>query len=181
MERDERVCPFCGNPPGPGVFCTSCGRNLAAVDQLPTRAEWGAEHPSQAVAAADDRRLDERVSEATASFLAAMHAAQDPGAKKMVMSSHSGFRKRRVQAWIVRPVHRDEPEDAPHRYTPGLVLTTDGRYHLIESKVRGYGTRDFPRFEDTVSADPIELPADERIIDELGVLLRENGVPDAAP
>ena len=37
---DERVCPHCGEPPGEGVFCAACGRNLAAVDRLPTRGEW---------------------------------------------------------------------------------------------------------------------------------------------
>ena len=72
MERDERVCPFCGNVPGPGMFCAACGRNLAAVDRLPTRAEWDVEHASQAVAGTDNRPLGERCAEATASFLAAM-------------------------------------------------------------------------------------------------------------
>ena len=47
--------------------------------------------------------------------------------------------------------------------------------------MRGYGTRDFPRFEDTVAGDPIDLPVEERIIDELAVLLRENEVSGAAP
>src|SRR6478672_10198778 len=42
MATTERVCPYCGEPPGPGVFCAACGRNLAAVEQLPTRAEWEA-------------------------------------------------------------------------------------------------------------------------------------------
>jgi formylglycine-generating enzyme required for sulfatase activity len=37
-----RVCPFCGNPPGAGVFCQACGRNLAAVERLPTAEEWAA-------------------------------------------------------------------------------------------------------------------------------------------
>ena len=61
------------------------------------------------------------------------------------------------------------------------VADADGNYHLVESKVRGYGTRDFPRFEDTVAGDPIDLPVEERIIDELAVLLRENEVSGAAP
>ena len=42
MASTERVCPYCGEPPGPGVFCAACGRNLAAVERLPTRAEWEA-------------------------------------------------------------------------------------------------------------------------------------------
>jgi hypothetical protein len=40
MEPAERVCPFCGEPPGVGVFCAACGRNLGAVDRLPRRSEW---------------------------------------------------------------------------------------------------------------------------------------------
>jgi hypothetical protein len=157
------------------MFCAACGRNLAGVDRLPTRAEWEAEHPSQGEVV-DDRPLDERCAEATASFLAAMHAAQDPGVTKIAIS-HSGLgRKRMVQGWIVRPVHRDDPEDAPHRYTPGLMLTTDGQYHLIESQVRGYGTRDFPRFEDKLAEDPVHPPVDEQIIAVLAQLLRDNGV-----
>ena len=65
----ERVCPFCGEPPGAGVFCAACGRNLAHVERLPTRAwEWeGAGDPAAA----------------TAEFLAAMVAAGNPGAERL--------------------------------------------------------------------------------------------------
>ena len=73
---DARVCPHCGEPPGEGVFCAACGRNLASVDRLPTRAEW------EVAGAQDDRPLAERCEEATAAFLAAMHAAGDPGTTK---------------------------------------------------------------------------------------------------
>jgi hypothetical protein len=66
---DARVCPHCGEPPGEGVFCAACGRNLAAVDRLPTRAEW------EIAGTQDDRPLADRCAEATAAFLAAMHAA----------------------------------------------------------------------------------------------------------
>ena len=53
-----RVCPFCGEPPGTGVFCAACGRNLAAVERLPTRAEWeaGAEPATRAAATGRPRR-----------------------------------------------------------------------------------------------------------------------------
>ena len=40
VEPEARVCPHCGEPPGEGVFCAACGCNLAAIDRLPTRAEW---------------------------------------------------------------------------------------------------------------------------------------------
>jgi len=62
-----RVCPFCGEPPGRGVFCEACGRNLAAVERLPTRAEWEAGQPAAATAlarATDGRPLAERCAEA---------------------------------------------------------------------------------------------------------------------
>ena len=77
---EARVCPHCGEPPGEGVFCAACGRNLAAVDRLPTRAEW------EIAGMQDDRPLADRCAEATAAFLAAMHAAGDPGTKQTPMS-----------------------------------------------------------------------------------------------
>ena len=40
MNAGTRVCPFCGERPGPGMFCEACGRSLAAVERLPTREEW---------------------------------------------------------------------------------------------------------------------------------------------
>ena len=39
MDAEARVCPFCGNRPGVGVFCEACGRNLQA-SAVTTRAEW---------------------------------------------------------------------------------------------------------------------------------------------
>jgi hypothetical protein len=175
MESDVRVCPFCGEPPGPGTFCEACGRNLAAVEQLPTRAEWEAAQPASTAGAANQRPVAERCAEATAAFLAAMHAAGDPGASKTPMSGGSGFRRtRHAHGWVVRPVHRED-DDLKH-YEPGLVLTTEGRYHRLDSEVRGWGQRDFPRFHDTAHPDPIDAPADERLIGELAAVLRANGV-----
>ena len=103
---EVRVCPFCGAAPGTGVFCEACGRNLSAVERLPTRAEWeaaggaeaasgaglpgeasGAGPPGEASAPGEagaaetaGRPLADRCADATAAFLAAMHAAGDPGA-----------------------------------------------------------------------------------------------------
>jgi hypothetical protein len=177
MRSDVRVCPFCGSPPGAGVFCEACGRNLAAVERLPTRAEWETTRPA---AGADAREPDgpplaERCAEATSAFLAAMHAAGDPGAAKLPWSGRSGWRRaRHPQAWIVRPVQRDA--DDPFRYEPGLVLTTEGRFHRLQSETRGWGQRDFPRYHDSVEPDPIDMPVEERLIDELGAVLGAHGV-----
>jgi hypothetical protein len=182
MESDVRVCPFCGHPPGVGMFCESCGRNLAEVERLPTRAEWATTQPGGDAGApgADGRPLDERCAEATTAFLAAMHAAGDPGAAKLPGSTGSGFRRaRRPEAWVLRPVDR-EPDD-PFTYEPGLVLTTEGRFHRLESQVRGWGQRDFPRYHDTVDPDPIDMPCDERLIGELAALLRANDVAIEPP
>jgi hypothetical protein len=176
MDSDARVCPFCGRQPGSGMFCDACGRNLAAVDRLPTRAEWETAAPASGAEAhaADRRPLDERCAEATAAFLAAMHAAGDPGAVKPAWAAGGlGFRRpKRPHVWMLRPVHREEGELL--RYEPGLVLTTEGRFHAVESEVRGHGQRDFPVFRDTVDPTPIEMPVEERLVDELAAVLRTN-------
>jgi hypothetical protein len=163
------------------MFCEACGRNLAAVEQLPTRAEWEGSRPvAQDAGPADTRPASERCSEATAAFLAAMHAGGDPGAEKIPMSGATGFRRQRhAQAWVVRAVAREEDDEDYSRYDPGLALTTEGHYHRLDSEVRGWGTRDFPVYRDIVDPDPIETPADERLVGELAEVLRANGVEAA--
>ena len=172
MDPTTRVCPFCGELPGAGMFCEACGRNLAGVEQLPTRAEW--EEGGQV--ASDPAEVAERCARATASFLAAMHAAGDPGLRDDVFPPTGALRRKRgPAAWVVRAVHR-EPDDDIQAYVPGLVLTAAGTFHRLESEVRGWGQRDFPRFVDTAAAEPIEPPAEPHIIGELDAVLREHGV-----
>jgi hypothetical protein len=166
VDPSARVCPHCGNPPG-GVFCSACGRNLAAVEQLPTRAEWEQ---------AGSSSLAERSAVATADFLAAMRAAGCPGATSTAMPKRSAFRRAgEVRGWVLRPVEREDFEE-PKRYEPGLVLSVDGRFHRLDSELRGWGQRDFPRFVHTVSAEPVEPPAEERLIAELERVLEANGI-----
>ncbi len=160
VDPSARVCPHCGNPPG-GVFCDACGRNLAAVERLPTRAQW-----------ADDGSgsLAEQCAEATAAFLAAMSAAGEPGAEEVQAGKPPAFgRAKRVRGWVVRPVDREDFEQ-PRRYEPGLFLTVDGRYHRLDSELRGWGQRDFPRYEHTASVEPIDPPLEERLLDELAAI-----------
>jgi hypothetical protein len=172
MDPELRVCPFCGAEPGAGVFCAACGRNLSAVDRLPTRSAWEAAAPDDA----PDADLPERCAAATAAFLAAMHAAGDPGAEDLLPGYGLLRRRRAPRAWVVRPVHR-EPDGDLHAYEPGLVLTVEGRFHALESEVRGYGQRNFPRFADTPAGEPLDPPpADPRLPAELAALLREHGV-----
>ena len=88
MASTERVCPYCGEPPGPGAFCAACGRNLAAVERLPTRAEWEADATAVlAPAAGLSRPAGPALSpaEATGAFLDAMRAAGNPGTTKLPM------------------------------------------------------------------------------------------------
>jgi hypothetical protein len=167
---DAHVCPHCGEPPGEGVFCASCGRNLASVDRLPTRAEW------ELAGAQDDRPLAERCEEATAAFLAAMHAAGDPGTTKTKMSGGSGFRRpKQVEGWVLRAVDRDE-NLPPKRYESGLVLSVEGAFHQLDNVARGYGTRDFPVWEHTVAPEPVAMPVEARLIAELGTVLAARGL-----
>jgi hypothetical protein len=157
VDPSARVCPHCGNPPG-GVFCAACGRNLAAVERLPTRAEWEG---------VDSTSLAERCSEATDSFLAAMRAAGCPGVTSTAMPKRSAFRKAgEVRGWVLRPVDREDFEEPKH-YEPGLVLSVDGRFHRLDSQLRGWGQRDFPVFAHTVSAEPVEMPVDQRLVADL--------------
>jgi hypothetical protein len=170
VDSQARVCPHCGEPPGEGVFCAACGRNLAAIDRLPTRAEW------EIAGTHDDRALDDRCAEATAAFLTAMHAAGDPGTKKTAMSGRSGFRRpKQVEGWVVRAVDRDD-HLPPERYESGLVLSVDGAFHTLDNEVRGYGTRDFPVYEHCVAPEPVEMPIEARLIAELGAVLAANGL-----
>ena len=175
MDAHARVCPFCGNRPGAGVFCEACGRNLQAVEQLPTRSEWQGEGRASA---AETQPLAERCTDATAAFLAAMSAAGNPGAERTPMSKQSAFRRAgSALGWVVRPVDREDFEK-PRRYEPGLVVTVDGRFHRLHSQLRGWGTRDFPHYQHSVEPDPIEMPVTERLIGELAGVLRAHDLVD---
>jgi hypothetical protein len=164
-----RVCPFCGRPPGPGVFCEACGRNLAAVERLPTAEEWAA----GARAAETGERVDPGA--AVAAFLAAMHAAGDPGTTEFPAGKPSVLgRTRRVRGWVVRAVDRQDFEE-PRHYEPGLVLSVDGAFHQLDSELRGWGQRDFPTFNHTASAEPIDAPLEPRLVAELDAVRTANG------
>jgi hypothetical protein len=142
MDGDARVCPFCGRPPGPGVFCEACGRNLANVDRLPTAREF--ERPD--------------LSTAVREFL---EAKQGAGAKDLPCAEPRAFRRTpHITGWIVLPVDREDFEK-PHRYAPGLFLSVDGAFHQLDSELRGWGQRDFPRYEHRVSAEPVEPRPDQ--------------------
>jgi hypothetical protein len=168
MDRSLRVCPYCGEPPGAGTFCASCGRNLAAVDRLPTAAEWAG--------GASGAPLPEP-QDAVAGFLAAMRAAGDPGAKAFPAGKPNWLgRTGRVRGWIVRPVDREDFEK-PKRYVPGVLLAVDGRFHRLDSELRGWGQRDFPHYHHTVSVEPVATVVDARLIEELAAVRAANGVP----
>jgi hypothetical protein len=169
-DADARVCPHCGEPPGEGVFCAACGRNLASVDRLPTRAEWDVANVG------DDRPLEDRCAEATAAFLAAMHAAGDPGTTKTNLAGRSSWRgPRKLEGWVVRAVDRDE-NLPPQRYESGIFLSVEGTFHQLDNEARGYGTRDFPSWEHRVEREAMAMPVEARLIAELGALLAANGL-----
>jgi hypothetical protein len=160
---EARVCPHCGEPPGEGVFCAACGRNLAGLERLPTRSEWEA----------DAAGVD------VGTFLAAMRAAGNPGTTQTPIEGRSGGFLRRapqLEAWVVRPVERNEEDLKDGHYVPGLVLTPDGVFHRLDNKIRGWGGRDFPSYEHSVSDQPVAPPEDERLPRELAAVLTANGV-----
>ena len=141
------------------MFCAACGRNLAHVERLPTRAGWeGAGDPAAA----------------TAEFLAAMVAAGNPGAERLERAG-GGLRRRFVEGWVIRPVDREDFE-GPKRYEPGLVLTVDGAWHRLDSELRGWGQRDFPQYLHSVSKGPVDPPADADVVADLAAVREANGV-----
>ncbi|MBI5105066.1 MAG: hypothetical protein HZB46_08805 [Solirubrobacterales bacterium] len=173
MSSDVRVCPHCGEPPGSGVFCAACGRNLSAVERLPTRAAWEAEHAGPAPSGLP---VEERCGAATAAFLEAMRAAGNPGTERLQAPRRRLLgRTPGVTGWIVRPVDRDD-DVRPRRYAPGLFLGVTGEFHQLDSELRGWGQRDFPQYHHTVGEEPVPMPADERLPGELAAVLRANGV-----
>jgi hypothetical protein len=164
-----RVCPFCGNPPGAGVFCQACGRNLAAVERLPTAEEWAAGARAEETGETVDPAA------AVAAFLTAMHDAGDPGATEFPAGKPSLLgRTKRVRGWVVRAVDREDFEE-PRRYEPGLVLTVDGAFHQLDSELRGWGQRDFPTFNHSASPEPIDAPLEPRLVAELAAVRTANG------
>jgi hypothetical protein len=161
MDADARVCPFCGEPPGPGVFCAACGRNLAQVEQLPTRAAW------QRARDADGSPPPPSPATAVAAFVAAMHAAGDPGATRLPLAE-PGFlgRTRHVEGWVVRAA--------------GLFVTLDGRLRRLESSTRGLGQRAEVTYLETVGPETAEPDDARRLATELTAVLHANGLEDAS-
>jgi hypothetical protein len=171
VDAAARVCPFCGEPPGDGVFCAACGRNLSQVEQLPTRAEWerGRAPGSSPQTSAGDL---------VASFLAAMHAAGDPGAARMPRAE-PGFlgRTQHARGWVVRPAEHGDDELKGH---PGLFLDVDGRLHRLDSTTQGVSFRG-PVYVEVVGPVIDAAPDDARLAGDLAAVLRANGLDDGPP
>jgi hypothetical protein len=150
------------------VFCAACGRNLGGVEQLPTRAEWEGVPPEPAAAGGVS----------LPAFLAAMHAAGDPGAQR-VRRAKPGFlgRTQHAEGWIVRATERGPDPKAP--YERGLFVTTGGTLHVLESTLRGIQREDV-HYDDVVGPEVPE-PPDGRLPAELAAVLEDHGVPKAGP
>jgi hypothetical protein len=177
MDAAARVCPFCGEPPGEGVFCAACGRNLTRVEQLPTRASW--ERGRTGSTAAAGTASPSNAGEAVAAFVAAMHAAGDPGVARM-RRAEPGFlgRTQHVHGWLVRPVARGD-DDPQAGHTPGLFVTVDGRLHRVDAATQGLSYRG-PVYVDVVGAEVAELAESGQLAEELTAVLRANGLTDAS-
>jgi hypothetical protein len=164
MDADARVCPFCGEPPGTGVFCAACGRNLAQVEQLPTRREWEGDREGDGASAPPSPAA------AVAAFVAAMHGARDPGATRVPLAE-PGFlgRTRHVDGWVVKAVDHDAGE-------AGLFVTVDGRLHRLDTASRGLGQRADAVQIDTVGPEAGERADARRLAEDLAAVLRANGL-----
>ena len=111
--------------PGDGTFCAACGRNLAAVERLPTRAEW--ERSGSAASPA----------QATTAFLDAMHAAGDPGT---------------VELPLARQTRKPGVCDRVCAYLDEAAAGADVAYYLVHSMG---GSGDDGRFQFNQSGKPI--------------------------
>jgi hypothetical protein len=174
LEAAARVCPHCGELPGPGVFCAACGRNLSAVQQLPTREEWEATADAPVAEPVDPAA-------ATQDFLARMAAAGNPGAKKLPFVKRKAFeRAGKAHCWVVRPVDREDFGERAGHYVAGLVLTVEGDFHVLESQLTGHGQRGFPHYWHTVRQEPAPPPPGEELVAALDVLLAKHKVSEGA-
>jgi hypothetical protein len=176
VAADARVCPFCGEPPGRGVFCAACGRNLSGVEQLPTRRAWERECAGSARAAGMVWRPS--AGDAVAAFVAAMHAAGDPGAVRM-RRAEPGFlgRAQHVRGWLVRPAARGD-DDPRGRNVPGLFVSVDGQLHRVDSVTQGVSYRG-PVYVDVVGPEVTELVDSAQLAGELAAVLGANGLDEA--
>jgi hypothetical protein len=132
------------------VFCERCGRNLSSVERLPTAGE--------------------RETLSLQAFLEQMRAAGNPGTGEFECGKPRAFRRTpKLTGWIVVPVDRED-FDGPKRYEPGVLLSVDGTFHRLDNELRGWGQRDFPRYEHTASPEPVDEPPSARLLDELEAL-----------
>ena len=131
-----------------GHLCAACGRNLADVERLPTARELAAaERSSPPTSPPTGASVADTVRE----FLETMRADGNPGTAQLPCAKPRAFRRTpQITGWIVLPVDREDVEK-PHRYEPGLLLSVDGTFHRLDSELRGWGQRDFPRYEQRVS------------------------------
>ena len=55
-----------------------------------------------------------------------------------------------------------------------MLLSVDGTFHRLDNELRGWGQRDFPRYEHRVSPDPVEPPPDAELTAGLARLSQTN-------
>jgi hypothetical protein len=136
-----RVCPRCGEPVRQSRFCATCGLNIAAQLEIPTRAEWeaGDEFPL-VVPSADDR--DHAAHEPKSSGSIALSTPVDPDGQRatqaaIIDSLTTWVLKPRVRAEIAALPLILEPDEMPETLLYGV--RNDGLF------VKLYGKRDLER------------------------------------
>lgn len=114
----RRVCSSCGEQPGPGLHCESCGTNLLWRRRLPTRDDW-------------ERRRNGNGEDARPAAAALQYSARDLGGKQRGQSRRLRKGKLMLVLTVNEMLERDEKVKAvfnakdPSLLPCWLVLTSE--------------------------------------------------------
>jgi hypothetical protein len=141
------------------MFCEACGRNLLAVERLPTRAERERE---QRAGAAGMRPLAERCADATAAFLAAARGRQ-PGCRPHAHVEAVAVSAGRLGARVGAAAGRPRGLRGAASLRAGAGVDGGGPLSPPPQRAPGLGPARLPYSHHTVEPDAIDMPLAERL------------------